>query len=124
MGNDKKMKKKSTTTTASSLPPPLPGLEGKWVVPEVFRGTKSFGFYECQSEKKKCKNRWTSAHAFAEYEQGCKACEHWNLPMYMWLNNKNTSNDDGDKYRKGKAPHDSERCKACKKGKCSSGQRL
>jgi len=100
-----------------SKPKPEPPVDtpGYWELRDNFKGLKSFGSYVCES--KKCKNKeWISAHAHKEYRQGCKSCDKFVLPMYMWVNtDKDTIKGiikDTDK------PHDSERCEACKAGVC------
>ena len=102
----------------SKLEPPV-DTPGYWVLRDEFNGVKSFGSYVCES--KKCKNKkWISAHAYKIHRQGCKSCDQYTLPTYMWVNTdkdtikdiKNDTDKDTDK------PHDSERCEACKAGVC------
>ena len=101
-------------------PPPFAGIKGDWVTPKAFHGQRqSFGFFQCEGPK--CKKSWTSAHAQSRFKQGCKACECWNLPKYMWQNEPGSQRDQEDDQRHGKQPHDSDRCEACQAGECSSG---
>lgn len=108
-------------TTTLPLPhahnDPFPGASGHWAPRTDFRGNKSFGRFECKN--KNCAKSWGSAHAFAEYEQGCQRCETMILPCCMWVNNESDSreyrdSDDDNNDR----PHDIDRCAACRAGAC------
>ena len=104
----------------SSLPPPFPGASGEWVLREDFPGTKSFGRFKCT----KCGKKWTSAHAFKDFAQGCQSCETKSLPVCLWLNDDSvphgdSSSDESDDDEPD-LPHDRGRCDACKAGRCLS----
>ena len=96
------------------LEPPV-NTPGYWILRNAFNGIKSFGVFVC--ENKKCNNRWKSAHAYKIYRQGCKSCDQYTLPTYMWVN-ENTHIRDNDAIKDTDKPHDSERCEACKVGVC------
>ena len=97
---------------------PFPGASGCWVPRIDFSGNKSFGRFKCGN--KTCAKAWGSAHAFAEYEQGCQKCETMTHPCCMWVNNETDlrdfrdPNDDDNESR----PHDIDRCEACRVGAC------
>ena len=80
----------SRTTTSLVLPHShnnqFLGASGHWAPRADFRGNKNFGRFECQ--KKNCTKAWGSAHAFAEYEQGCQKRNTMILPCCMWVNNE------------------------------------
>ena len=40
------------------------------------------------------------------------------LPLFMWLNEQSGSNEREFNDKKSETPHDSERCEACRRGKC------
>jgi len=65
---------------------------GQWVLRKDFVGQKSFGFFKCQD----CQETWISAHAFKLYKQGCKTCETYFLPMFMWVNAEQRRRNPGD----------------------------
>jgi hypothetical protein len=99
---------------------------GEWVETGNFRGSKSFGFFMCPGAfgGRKCQKIWRSAHAFPAYEQGCKGCEAYSIPVLMWQNDRNRSDDwhrHGGRVENDdeKAPHDSARCEACRTGVCT-----
>jgi len=91
------------------LPKPVLS-EGNWVERHLFEGEKSFGYFKCP-----CKKWWISAHSFPIYRQGCKKCETYSLPKYLWENKSYTIKKDVDEEE---SPHDVLRCEACKLGKC------
>ena len=111
-GSKKKMKNAPTKPKA----PPVPDLEGEWVEPSNFHGTKSFGFFVCQ----KCATTptWYSAHAFPNFKQGCKVCNAESFPQFLWQNAVRTAREDRHESDKLKGPHQSERCEACRAGVC------
>lgn len=92
------------------LRPPFEGAAGEWVLCSEFQGIKSFGCFECG-----CNNRWTSAHSFPVYVQGCRECEDESLPRYLWANA-----GEGGKQAHEDKPHDTKRCGACRAGRCNS----
>ena len=95
--------------------PPFPGARGEWVLREEFPYEKSFGKFECL----RCDNRWSSAHAWKEYEQGCQRCETETLPSWMWLNDSDQSDSsERDSDSDDDGPHDWARCAACRAGIC------
>ena len=95
----------------SSLQDPV-NSAGYWLERSSFRGTKSFGAFECSG----CLNVWLSAHAFKSYGQGCRTCEVESLPKFLWVN---TENSVREKDANPERPHDSGRCEACRRGVCS-----
>ena len=98
--------------------PPFPGADGYWVERAQFPGLKSFGMYECVG--KKCLGRWSSAHAQKKFGQGCKRCERFALPNFMWFNNASSaSRRDRKNPDDKKAAHDRARCQACAAGVCT-----
>ena len=100
-----------------ALDPPFEGAEGEWVNRHEFAGRKSFGFFECESLS--CGKKWYSAHAFPSYKQGCQECEHESLPAYLWVNYGGNERDYDDYERDdSNAPHDRDRCMACRAGVC------
>jgi uncharacterized C2H2 Zn-finger protein len=103
-----------------SLEPPFGTAKGEWMAREDFPYDKSFGWFECGS----CFKRWSSAHAYKEFEQGCQKCEIYWLPKFMWLNDDDRSSDtnDGDESSREDGPHDQARCEACKRGRCIAGK--
>lgn len=96
--------------------PPVPDLEGEWVEPSAFRGTKSFGFFMCP----KCTNAptWYSAHTFPNFKQGCKVSNAETLPQFLWQNAEWSFRGDRHEGDKLKGPHQLERCEACRAGVC------
>ena len=101
---------------------PFPDAAGRWVARKDFpRNRKtSFGMFECH----RCSKTWSSAHAQPLYHQGCKNCDDYVLPCCMWLNLNppgDTRESDDDDSR---APHDHERCEACRAGVCAAGLRF
>eukprot|EP00440_Ansanella_granifera_P047517 gb/GFBE01051468.1/.p1 GENE.gb/GFBE01051468.1/~~gb/GFBE01051468.1/.p1 ORF type:complete len:243 (+),score=25.97 gb/GFBE01051468.1/:1-729(+) len=96
-------------------PDPPVETPGEWVQLAQFKGKKSFAYFRCQ-----CGKSWTTAHGYAEYRQDCKSCDEACRPKLMWQNDERvrqglvipTREDNG-------IPHDSERCEACRLGKCS-----
>lgn len=86
---------------------------GKWVQVDEFRGTKSFGYFNCES----CKKSWTSAHAFPKYTQGCKGCKTDSFPTFLWVNLTKDKRDQPAIPSDGK-PHEYLLCEACKVGVC------
>jgi len=106
-------------TTKKSREPPVPeapvDCAGEWVLREKFRGQKSFGFYSCG-----CGRKWTTAHGYKEYSQGCKGCEATCLPYYMWQNDTNAERRERTSRDESDGPHDFERCEACRRGVCSA----
>jgi len=64
------------------LPLPFDSADGYWVRRIEFMGDKSFGYFKCQ-----CKKWWMSAHSQTKYKQGCKSCNKFSLPEYLWVNN-------------------------------------
>ena len=98
----------------SGFPPPPVESAGEWVLREDFPGKKSFGFFKCT-----CDKTWLSAHAYKIYEQGCKTCEDFSKPVYMWVNNDVRVEPKlpvTDETR----PHDKTRCEACSLGLCDA----
>ena len=100
-------------------PPPSPPIEssGHWIEREKFPGDKSFGYFFCFT----CagKSAWISAHAFKRYKQGCKTCDTYFLPVYMWVNDHgNDSNEYRDIEESEKKPHKRDLCEACRLGQC------
>ena len=102
-------------------PPPIEGLRGEWVKRKDFEGRKSFGKFQC----KECGNRWSSAHAYPRFRQGCKKCDEESYPWLLWVNEEKPDTEEDAAYesapqtlRAGASPHDSARCEACKQGVC------
>ena len=63
--------------------------------------------------------RWTSAHSYKPFKQGCQRCETMSFPVFMWVNEGNyDSDDDDDDEEEDGPPHDSSRCEACRRGVC------
>ena len=95
--------------------PPFTGAAGYWMSRENYSGRKSFGWFCCPA----CSNRWSSAHAWRDYRQGCRRCEEESHPCCLWMNTERHDSrfrhDDDDK------PHDVERCEACRQGVCRRG---
>jgi len=100
-----------TINEIENIPPPVDS-PGRWQYREEFNGFKSFGYFTCSN----CEKSWFSAHAFKEYKQGCKNCNRYYLPDYLWENEKNENID--PKNEKLQGPHDTERCEACDQGVC------
>jgi len=93
--------------------PLLKDIEGYWVERSEYKEAKSFGWFECRG----CWKKWISAHAFKnKYQQGCQSCEEKWPPKFLWVNTGYRSDDEarGDDD----APHDRNRCDACKAGQC------
>jgi len=93
------------------MPDPPVDSDGQWVRLSEFDGRKSFGFFSCV-----CGRSWTTAHATVEYKQGCQGCEEESHAYYMWQNFG--SRGPRQEKEEGDAPHDSDRCEACRLGKC------
>lgn len=100
-----------------TLPSPV-SADGHWVLRADFPFEKSFGWYECESEK--CMKTWLSAHSFKKFKQGCKKCDTYQLPKFLWLNTDNDERSSADENSKG--PHDSARCEACGRGVCDGNR--
>eukprot|EP01068_Selenidium_serpulae_P002485 Selendium_serpulae@DN2491_c0_g1_i1.p1 len=117
-GNRRRKNQKKETNW--SPPPPFPDAQGAWVLLEDFEGEKSFGWFKCNA---RCNAKWISAHAQREFRQGCKRCNIYRYPTWLWVNNptyeRDFDDDDGEKQDKRK-PHLSHLCEACKKGKCNA----
>ena len=90
---------------------------GEWVEAKDFlRDGKSFGYFGCSY----CQKKWMSAHARKGFKQGCKDCDRFFYPIYLWKNDfsynkKEKALEDNEK------PHISYLCEACKKGVCMMG---
>lgn len=86
---------------------------GYWQERKKFPGDKSFGYFACNA----CDgSNWVSAHAFKNFKQACKKCNHFTLPVYLWVNLATKRNVFGvDEEKK---PHKSELCEACARGIC------
>eukprot|EP00658_Telonema_sp_P-2_P054781 TRINITY_DN43572_c0_g1_i4.p1 TRINITY_DN43572_c0_g1~~TRINITY_DN43572_c0_g1_i4.p1 ORF type:complete len:267 (+),score=22.92 TRINITY_DN43572_c0_g1_i4:245-1045(+) len=99
---------------AKILDPPFPGIEGYWELHiDCPFNLKSFAFFECQ-----CRNRWSSAHGFQKYKQGCKRCDSMSFPKFMWINT-HTGHPIRDSYKtEDSMPHHQDRCEACRNGEC------
>jgi len=98
-------------------PPPFDGASGEWVERDDFMGEKSFGRFECGH----CRKKWTSAHAFKDFSQGCNKCDTKCLPCCLWMNFEQGDSEDRDCYDNddnNRRPHDSSRCEACSRGRC------
>ena len=105
---------------AESLDPPYPGIEGYWELRENCPTTlKSFAFYECTIT---CRKRWSTAHGFQKFKQGCKKCNTEVFPKFMWINTGSHTSRDRNDTEESK-PHDYERCEACQRGMCLAAQR-
>ena len=100
---------------AELSPPPIPNVKGYWIQRPYFQGRKSFGAFQCCF----CGNAWTSAHAYANYGQGCRRCNIINLPMFLWQNQKAQKKNNLLQPPAGLKPHDRERCEACRAGVCT-----
>ena len=74
------VEKSDQKTRKRFLGPPFSDAEGEWVPRESFEGKKSFGFFTCR----RCRKDWTSAHAFAQFRQQCKACKSDEYPTLLW----------------------------------------
>ena len=101
------------------IPPPDPPIEssGHWALREEFFGHKSFGYFVCSI----CAgSNWISAHAFKNFKQGCKRCNIYCLPVYMWVNEESRDKFDDDDEDSKKKPHKTELCEACRLGKCKN----
>ena len=62
---------------------PYAGCNGEWVAARSYNGpSKSFGFFGCTF----CQKTWMSAHARKGYKQGCKHCDRFFFPVYLWKN--------------------------------------
>lgn len=61
---------------------PYPGCTGTWIPAQQFTGGKSFGHFCCNY----CEKQWMSAHAKKGYKQGCKYCDEYFYPLYLWKN--------------------------------------
>ena len=62
---------------------PYEGCDGEWVEARNFRNSsKSFGYFACMP----CGATWMSAHAKKGFKQGCKNCDRYFYPLYMWEN--------------------------------------
>jgi len=96
-----------------NLDPPFIGAEGSWVKRAKFIGKKSFGWFQCVQRRK----RWSSAHSYKQFRQGCQRCEAESFPFFMWQNEEGRTFDDYDVQDR--APHDQDRCEACRKGVCT-----
>eukprot|EP01068_Selenidium_serpulae_P019443 Selendium_serpulae@DN6645_c0_g1_i1.p1 len=96
------------TQTNRSPGPPFPGAEGAWVLRERFRGKKSFGWFDCR-----CNARWISAHAQPDFKQGCKQCDTYRYPTWLWVNTS-THKRGNHAPEKETTPHLSHLCEACK----------
>ncbi len=105
--------KKRRSLQIGSLDPPFPGVDGEWFLTEDFVGEKSFGWFECRG----CWRSWPSAHAWAEFNQGCQKCEVEFLPKFMWVNFGQRCERDDDSSESDDGPHDCERCEACAKNR-------
>ena len=110
MGGYRKWMTKIAATIAAPVDDP-----GEWVLRDNFSGRKSFGFFLC----KKCRKRWTSAHSYPNYTQGCKTCKAKNLPALMWVNSFDSERRDRV-FDESKKPHARHLCAACKAGVCDA----
>lgn len=61
--------------------------------------------------------RWSSAHAYKQFKQGCQNCETECLPVCLWQNYGSGGSDD-EEVDPDRPPHDSSRCQACRLGVC------
>lgn len=63
---------------------PYEGCLGEWVPRAQFfsSNSKSFGYFQCNY----CHKNWMSAFARKNYKQGCKQCDRYFLPVFMWIN--------------------------------------
>ncbi len=62
---------------------PYPGCDGEWMSASSFTGqSKTFGYFGCSH----CHKQWMSAHAKKGFKQGCKNCEQYYYPLYLWKN--------------------------------------
>lgn len=113
---------RQSTTRDRIMPLPVPvDTPGEWVPRKKFQGQKSFGWFTCN----KCDKSWMSAHAYKEYQQGCKKCKLYTHPRFMWVNKDTKDEDDEDEERKvlsSKKPHMQKLCKACEAGVCTAGE--
>ena len=93
------------------LNPPFSDAQGHWVRRAEYKKPHgSFGYFFCTQ----CNKRWMSAYAQKELRQGCKDCNVYVKPRFLWLNHnkndKSTKNND--------KPHLQHLCEACKAGIC------
>jgi hypothetical protein len=51
---------------------------------ELTERRKDIGCFTCAMQG--CGKTWYSAHAFREYQQGCKDCEKYSFPSCLWYN--------------------------------------
>ena len=103
-----------TGLSADELDDPV-GEPGEWIPRLEFNGRKSFGAFEC-----KCRKIWVSAHAYKDYEQGCKGCEQKSLPKFMWVNVVRVRAPRDVREVDPNKPHDTARCGACRAGVCDA----
>ena len=99
--------------------PPFDSASGVWVPATEFGGTKSFGRFNCAG----CNKRWGSAHAYPQFRQGCQACNLETKPCCMWVNYPDNRSDRDTDSDEDKAPHDAQRCEACRRGVCDMARR-
>ena len=99
--------------------PPFDSASGVWVPATEFGGTKSFGRFACAG----CNKSWGSAHAYPQFRQGCQACNLETKPCCMWVNDSDNRSDRDTDSDEDKAPHDEERCEACRLGVCDMARR-
>lgn len=59
-----------------------------------------------------------SAHSKKTYKQGCKDCNRYFLPSYLWQNSNKRDKQDKKELNDNHKPHLSSLCEACKKGVC------
>ena len=94
---------------------PYQGCEGEWVAArDFFSRGKSFGYFGCS----RCEKTWMSAHARKGYKQGCKDCDRYYYPLYLWENTVKVYKKKDKALGDNGKPHISHLCEACKKGVC------
>jgi len=100
----------SSVHVAAPNDPPIPGLPGRWLSREEFRGKQSFGWYYCN-----CHRFWQSCLARKDKWQKCKGCNHKCMPLYLWENDRRRRRDDRDTNRdcSNDKPHEQELCQRC-----------
>lgn len=97
------------------MPDPPVDAPGRWVRRDEFEGRSSFGFFSCD-----CGRSWTTARAQKEFRQGCQGCEREFYAYYMWQNDeKRPPRQREDTDDRDDPPHDSQRCEACRLGRCT-----
>ena len=73
---------------------PYAGCEGNWVEAKSYpSSSQTFGYFWCG----RCQKTWMSAYSRKGYKQGCKICESYFYPAYLWVNDHKKTDHHGER---------------------------